>query len=54
LDIGESSSQFGLRNVNERIKLYFGPEYGVEVNQLPGGTRFDIHLPYSDETNGGQ
>ena len=49
-----SSSQFGLRNVNERIKLYFGPEYGVEVNQLPGGTRFDIHLPYSDETNGGQ
>lgn len=28
---------FGLRNVNERIKLAFGKEYGLELSPTPGG-----------------
>ncbi len=39
-------SGIGVRNVNERIKLYFGPDYGLsctsEENQ---GTRMTIRLP---------
>ncbi|SDX09115.1 sensor histidine kinase [Paenibacillus sp. CF384] len=41
---------YGLRNVNERIKLQFGHEYGVEVKSKPGsGTSVFIRLPYQTE-----
>ena len=37
---------YGLKNVNERIKLYFGPEYGLNISSSPGqGTRVEVVLP---------
>lgn len=39
-------SGYGVKNVNERVKMYFGPAYGVSVrNNLPHGTRVEIKLP---------
>ncbi len=34
---GTEQRFFGLSNVNERIKLAFGLEYGLELNPTPGG-----------------
>lgn len=37
---------YGLKNVHERIKLYFGPEYGLNISSSPGqGTRVEVVLP---------
>jgi len=42
----------GIKNVHERIKLYYGEKYGLEINSERGiGTVVDIWLPampYSD------
>ena len=39
-------SGVGLRNVNERIQLYFGKEYGLKILSQPDeGTLARIHLP---------
>ena len=39
-------SGIGLRNVRERIQLYFGKEYGIEIFSEPDeGTTCRIHLP---------
>ena len=39
-------SGIGVRNVNERIRLYFGEDYGLEIDSEPDeGTRIYIHLP---------
>ncbi len=39
-------SGIGVRNVNERIKLYFGVEYGLTIESEPDeGTVVRIHLP---------
>ena len=39
-------SGIGVRNVNERIKLYFGAEYGLSIESEPDeGTAVKIHLP---------
>lgn len=41
-----NGSGIGVRNVNERIKLYFGEEYGLEIISEPDeGTLVRIHLP---------
>ncbi|MBW5448554.1 HAMP domain-containing protein [Cohnella sp. CFH 77786] len=41
------SSSFGIRNVHERTKLYFGESYGLSARKTEeGGTRFDLELPY--------
>lgn len=41
-----NGSGIGLRNVNERIKLYFGNEYGLEIFSEPDeGTTIRINLP---------
>lgn len=51
-------SGIGLRNVDQRIKLYFGEEYGLLIKSEPDvGTKITIHLPMrfsSDETGGGK
>ncbi|MCR5675905.1 MAG: sensor histidine kinase [Lachnospiraceae bacterium] len=40
------SAVYGLYNVNERIRLNFGEEYGLSVESTEGaGTTVDIHLP---------
>lgn len=42
----ETSTGYGVRNVRERIQMYFGPEYGVELRDLDaGGVRVTIKLP---------
>jgi len=42
----ESDSGFGLANVNERIKMNYGPEYGVEIDSIQGeGTWVSIVIP---------
>lgn len=39
-------SGIGMKNVHERIRLYFGDEYGVEVISEPDeGTTVRIHMP---------
>ena len=39
-------SGIGLNNVNERIKLYFGESYGLEVkSEINKGTTVSINLP---------
>jgi len=50
----ESSHRFfGLYNVNERIALAFGKEYGLNViSTLGGGTKVTVRLPLiRDETD---
>lgn len=42
----KKGSGIGLRNVHERINLYFGDEYGLEVYSEPDeGTTIRIHMP---------
>ena len=39
-------SGIGVKNVNERIRLYFGKEYGLSIFSEPDeGTTIHIHLP---------
>ncbi|TDO70037.1 two-component system sensor histidine kinase YesM [Halanaerobium saccharolyticum] len=39
-------SKVGLNNVNKRIKLYFGSEYGLNIRSKPGyGTKIIVNLP---------
>ncbi|MFC2476447.1 MAG: sensor histidine kinase [Catonella sp.] len=39
-------SGIGVKNVNERIKLYFGEGYGLKIDSEPDvGTTITIHLP---------
>lgn len=47
---GDIRSQgIGIRNVNERIKLYFGHEYGVQISsEMEEGTCITITIPKLD------
>lgn len=38
-------SGIGMRNVNARIKLYYGEEYGVDAFTASGNTQVVIHIP---------
>ena len=43
-----SRQGMGVRNVHERIKLYFGPEYGLVCSSIPGeGTTIQVRMPVS-------
>lgn len=45
-------NHIGVRNVNQRIRLLFGGEYGVEVDSEKNvGTKVVIHIPYQTEIN---
>lgn len=45
-------SGIGLRNVHQRIQLYFGQDYGLEIESEPDeGTTVRIHLPKVTEMN---
>ena len=42
----ETEKGFGLANVNERIQMYFGPEYGMRIeSQKDNGTYVEITIP---------
>jgi two-component system, sensor histidine kinase YesM len=46
----ESGQRIGLRNVNQRIRLYYGMEYGVKIAAIPeGGTAVYVYLPQGGE-----
>jgi two-component system sensor histidine kinase YesM len=50
LDGKKKSRSIGLKNVHERIRLYFGDEYGVNVNSILGkGTEISLNLPIIKE-----
>lgn len=45
-------SGIGLRNVHQRIQLYFGDAYGLKITSEPDvGTRVSIHLPMKLEVS---
>ncbi len=49
----ETGKGFGLANVNERIRMYFGPSYGMSIDSRKGeGTRVAIRIPVLREENG--
>lgn len=42
----ETERGFGLANVNERIHMYFGPQYGMKIDSEKGrGTTVEITIP---------
>lgn len=42
----ETEKGFGLANVNERIQMYFGEEYGLEIRSVKGkGTIVEVTIP---------
>ncbi|MDF2924820.1 MAG: histidine kinase [Paenibacillaceae bacterium] len=50
LDKGETDSgSFGIRNVHERIRLYFGEPYGLRVRELERGKVFELLLPFEPD-----
>lgn len=49
------SNGVGLKNVNERIKLCYGSEYGIEIeSELDVGTTVIISIPLDDIVDGGR
>ncbi len=45
--VGDSNRGFGIKNVNDRLKLYYGDEYGIEFFcEKGGGTRVVVTQPY--------
>lgn len=42
---GNGRTQIGLRNVHQRVQLYYGPSYGLTVDSEPGaGVRIDVRI----------
>ena len=39
------SKHIGIRNVNQRIKLIYGKEYGLDINSDENGTVVKIRIP---------
>jgi two-component system, sensor histidine kinase YesM len=53
-DVAEYPMTFGLRNVNERLRLYFGPEYGLTIySELDHYTRIIVRLPFHEASSAG-
>nr|WP_239565865.1 sensor histidine kinase [Paenibacillus sacheonensis] len=49
---GSGVHSFGLRSVNERIKLYYGEEYGITINsEKNAGTVITIRIPQRREVS---
>ncbi|SFJ50338.1 two-component system, sensor histidine kinase YesM [Halobacillus dabanensis] len=49
-EIRSKSSGIGLNNINERIKMMYGKDYGLEIDSEVGaGTTVRIRLPYMTE-----
>lgn len=51
----QKGSGIGLKNVNKRIQLYFGTQYGLEIESEPDeGTVVRIHIPKTTEEEAGE
>ena len=51
----QKGSGIGLKNVNQRIQLYFGTQYGLEIESEPDeGTVVRIHIPKTTEEGAGE
>jgi len=49
---GEKLNIYGIKNVDERIKLFFGPQYGLTYHsEHDGGTTVEIKIPKLQEEN---
>ena len=49
----QSRSGIGIRNVDERLKLSFGPNYGLTlVSSMGEGTTVSLRIPFQDLTTG--
>lgn len=45
----EATTHIGLKNVYERIRLYYGSDYGLSMLDMqPQGTIIRLHLPYAE------
>ncbi len=48
----DSGGGLGFRNINERIQLYFGPEYGLDAQSKEGeGTRVTLRIPFRTDAD---
>ena len=46
LILSKSSNGYGVSNVNERLKLYYGEQYAIKIDSTPGaGTKVMLHFP---------
>ena len=43
--LGCDSKGYGLKNVNERIKIYYGEEFGLTAFEKGGMTTIEIKIP---------
>lgn len=51
----QKGSGIGLKNVNQRIQLYFGAQYGLEIESEPDeGTTVRIHIPKTTKEEAGE
>lgn len=49
-EILQSESGFGLENVNKRIKLYYGKQYGLSIqSQYRSGTKVTVAIPLQED-----
>ena len=47
--VASLSGGYGIRNINERLRLFYGPGYGLSCDSAPGrGTTVTIHIPASN------
>ena len=45
-DLNETRGGYGLHNINERIKIYYGPDYGLTIDSEAGvGTMVSLVIP---------
>ncbi|MCB0066224.1 MAG: hypothetical protein KDD77_03680, partial [Caldilineaceae bacterium] len=45
-ETGSSDSGYGLLNVNQRIRLYYGQRYGLQLSSVYGaGTTVSLTIP---------
>ncbi|MGE5606536.1 MAG: sensor histidine kinase [Bacteroidota bacterium] len=48
-----NQSGVGIRNVDERLKLSFGPEYGLRIDSSKGGgTTVSVLIPFQEDSKG--
>ena len=48
----KNNNHVGIRNVNDRIQICFGKEYGVTIiSEVDKGTKIKIRLPLKKDNN---